>query len=410
MFLYYGLAVIGTRFGPRVVVPLYLLVLFIDVLVITSLVFNIGPVSLVEAAGALGAMNLTASAAYVGAAGAIVLTALAVIAFAVRLQNTWRRFAFLPVTLTVLLLGVFDAYVQSALTYSFGRFLSVAAPFESAAQRSGLEPAALAGETPSVLIVMVESWGALREPHMRAATTAPLRAAAMERRYRVRSGTTAYFGSTTNAELRELCGVWASYGNYMESADTGCLPARLRAAGYATTAYHGFSREMFERSDWYPNIGFDLAYFQEDLDAPGRAKCHTIFPGLCDREVAGDVRAALLEPGAPRLVDWLTLDSHLPVHPGLARATAACAGANPYGDDKVCMLADVWRQVFELVADIAADPRLPPTNILVVGDHIPPFWERDTRALFEHDRVPWLYLENPLSAGGRLALAGLTSD
>jgi hypothetical protein len=52
------------------------------------------------------------------------------------------------------------------------------------------------------------------------------------------------------------------------------------------------------------------------------------------------------------------------------------------------LLADAGRS---LAAEISA-PDFPATDILIVGDHIPPFFERKNREQFEPDRVGWILL------------------
>jgi phosphoglycerol transferase MdoB-like AlkP superfamily enzyme len=151
---------------------------------------------------------------------------------------------------------------------------------------------------------------------------------------------------------------------------------------------------MFERNRWYPNIGFQQIHFLETLNSGSRPTCHNVFPGICDTDIARDVRRALIEQqGHPKLVYWLTLDSHLPVHPVLASYPERCTEGGVYETEDVCLVADLWQQVFSVVSDIARDPDLEPTNILVVGDHVPPFWKSVDRSQFVHDEVPWVYLQ-----------------
>ena len=41
---------------------------------------------------------------------------------------------------------------------------------------------------------------------------------------------------------------------------------------------------------------------------------------------------------------------------------------------------------------MAMDPNLPPTDFVIVGDHMPPFFNRDARLMFDDAHVPWLIL------------------
>ena len=51
-----------------------------------------------------------------------------------------------------------------------------------------------------------------------------------------------------------------------------------------------------------------------------------------------------------------------------------------------------WIQVFDRTAEIITAPGLPPTDVLIVADHPPPFWSHDGRAHFVSGEVPWILL------------------
>ena len=85
--------------------------------------------------------------------------------------------------------------------------------------------------------------------------------------------------------------------------------------------------------------------------------------------------------------------------PTLACRSAAASIAN----GTVCELTELWADVFDSVATIMADPRLPPTDILVVGDHHTPLWERAAKDRFTLGAVDWYFLRSDRAA----ALAAL---
>lgn len=69
----------------------------------------------------------------------------------------------------------------------------------------------------------------------------------------------------------------------------------------------------------------------------------------------------------------------------------ACdASDRAIGDAEVCYMTEMWMDLFDKLADMI--PRLPSTEILIVGDHAPPLWWKNARNLFEPGRVPWLRL------------------
>ena len=45
-----------------------------------------------------------------------------------------------------------------------------------------------------------------------------------------------------------------------------------------------------------------------------------------------------------------------------------------------------------LIKEITASD-FPEADILLVGDHMPPFFDRHHRSQFDPERVPWLYLK-----------------
>jgi hypothetical protein len=48
------------------------------------------------------------------------------------------------------------------------------------------------------------------------------------------------------------------------------------------------------------------------------------------------------------------------------------------------------------------DPDLPPTDVLIVGDHAPPFFDRSQRSQFDPERVPWVLLKHRKSRGPKV--------
>ena len=49
--------------------------------------------------------------------------------------------------------------------------------------------------------------------------------------------------------------------------------------------------------------------------------------------------------------------------------------------------------VMDDIAAIANDPDLPPTDIVIVGDHTPPLWTRSGRNAFAPGKVAWYALK-----------------
>ena len=274
--------------------------------------------------------------------------------------------------------------------------------FDSAMRRAGMEQGDAMQGNGSLLVVMVENLGVFADPAHSARLLEGLRSDEIRARYRVREGVSPHAGATTGATSRELCGRWATYRDYLAGAGADCLPARLAARGYETHAVHAYTGRMFARFDWYPKIGFEHLVFEEQMRARGEeGQCGTVFRSACDGAAAGIVRELLTAPGdQPRFVYWLTVDSHMPIRSEDGKRRWDCASGAPFGNETVCLIAQIWADVFEATARIATDPELPAqTSVLVVGDHPPGFVSRAVRRYFVPGVVPWIALE-PVNPAG----------
>ncbi|HKR25294.1 MAG TPA: sulfatase-like hydrolase/transferase, partial [Allosphingosinicella sp.] len=350
----------------------------------------------------MGEIDPAASLFYMAVVAVMLVTALLAAWLIERFRGRLRGASPTPAAAAALLLMLLDWNANFPFIESTNPDL----PFESAVGASGLDAEAVAARGNNVLIVLVEGMGAFASAEDRDRISAPLRAAAARHGYRFESGTSAYSGSTTGAESRELCGRWGDYQDYLPERAYDCLPRRLANRGYETIAYHGYMAAMFDRGRWFPHIGFTRLNFQEEIERDHGAlvpsRCGSVFHGLCDEEVAELVRRELVAPAArPKLVYWLTLNSHVPFVPRANPALACDSAAPPFGNRTVCQLGDYWLDVVQRVARIAADPALPPTDILIVGDHHTPLWERAAKNRFVLNRVDWFLLRAPRARGDR---------
>jgi hypothetical protein len=56
-------------------------------------------------------------------------------------------------------------------------------------------------------------------------------------------------------------------------------------------------------------------------------------------------------------------------------------------------------QLADAIDRMVMDPALPPADVLIVGDHMPPFATRDQRTRFRPKEVPWIYLHRKGGGG-----------
>lgn len=237
----------------------------------------------------------------------------------------------------------------------------------------------------SVLIVIVESMGVHADKGLRDWLRDQVLAPEIQTRYTFREVIVPFQGSTTFAELRELCNFYGSYRSLTETNGANCLPAWAARQGWQTFGLHGFSSHMFDRKTWWPLLGLQTLRFAEDVTGAGEARCGGAFAGLCDARL---IEAAVAEAKKPRrLVYALTLNSHLPLSPievpsDLQRRCFAAKS----GED-VCRLTATIGIALRALRDGLLSSESSP-EVVVVGDHAPPFVSLRDRDQYDQTKVP----------------------
>jgi hypothetical protein len=277
---------------------------------------------------------------------------------------------------------------------TYKRVPEAGADFDSASVETGL--LGLADGRRHLLVVIVESFGLPTDPALRSRLLSTFARPEMRGRYAISSGDTLFYGSTTNGEVREMCGRWGDYPDLLARKDAGCLPARLAARGYETHAWHSFEGFMFERTRWYPNIGFQRSHFAAELRQAGAKPCPGVFAGVCDRDVPAQIASSLKQAKRPQFAYWLTVNSHLPVVESNQLETDDCARYDAQINrdfPMICRQLAIFDEIGKSLSREVTAADFPATDILIVGDHIPPFFDRHHREQFAGDRVPWILLK-----------------
>jgi len=259
------------------------------------------------------------------------------------------------------------------------------------------DPKGMTPPVQNIVLVVVESFGHFRRPSSDSMLLEPLLNPAIRDHYEVRAGVVPAHGATTSGEIRELCGVRGDFLFVRRISTTSCLPAVLAREGYHTSAFHGYSRGLYDRMTWYPRVGFQQLWFGEDLARmPNMKLCGTTFHGVCDDDVSRVIEQELASPRADErhFIYWLTLDSHLPVDGTNIPISGFVCESLPetqlFAD--VCGLVRLHRRILLTVARWAMRQDIAPTRFIVVGDHAPPFFSRHKRSLFAPDEVPFVEL------------------
>jgi phosphoglycerol transferase MdoB-like AlkP superfamily enzyme len=384
------------RAPVTVIAPVLLVAVTIDVMTTISGLFNLSFRWVAEATRHALDVNFFASSTYLFVGISIAAAIVGVSYMSARFRPSMVAASATPALVAALVLvgGEFTANAQ--ISKGFGRYLELTAPFDSAMRQSGMEKFAGRPDGRNILVVMVEGLGRYARREDQELILRPFRRADVASRYEVTSGEVPFYGSTASGEVRELCGQWREYRDYIEQPGPGCLPARLARAGYRTTAMHGFTADFYDRDKWFPNIGFQRLLFAEDLYGAADRQCGPVFRGLCDSDLASRVAALLKAPGdEPRFLYWLTLNTHLPIARDDAPDVLGCDdGGGRFADRSVCDLTEMFLDVLERVARLAADRDMPKMDILIVGDHTPPYWKRHRRAFFKTGNVTWISLRD----------------
>lgn len=244
----------------------------------------------------------------------------------------------------------------------------------------------------NVALILVESWGRIegRQALIRA-IAAPLFTPAVAARYDVKVGMVPFKGSTTNAELRELCGLHGSYRDLFNLPRFRCLPDIFTQHGYNAIGMHGFHGDMFDRASWWPHVGLTQRLFLEDFRRLGYTRtCGTAFPGLCDEDLLAAMGDRLT--ASKQFVYALTINSHLPLAPvGDTDGEFRCSAADIQFHDEGCALAQHWHRVMAAIARNALRSDIKPTQFIIVGDHSPPLLGT-TNQNFSGSTVPYILL------------------
>jgi hypothetical protein len=387
-----GLVARRMRFVVQLAIFLALLT-YLTLAFIASM-FNMAPSMLLSVIGLVFDLKPQNSPEYLAGTAFLVLV-IAGAAWLLRRSSTFShpRWLLTAVALTGSLAAADYALSRSAFG-SYTRYAANGAPFTSATTQTRLIERA--SSKTNVLIVVVEAMGQPTSPALQAKLRSMWLRPELAGRYEMSSGLTDYYGSTTSGELRELCQRWGDYRE-ISTPQPDCLPSRLARLGYQTSSIHAFEASFFDRPNWYPLVGIQRMSWGQDLMSQGVAPCPTVFAGACDRDVPALIGRQLKAAEQPQFVYWLTLNSHLPVEESKQLGTANCRQLGPELDadlPMVCRLFAIWGDTSAALTKLLSDPDLPPTDVLIVGDHMPPFTLQRARVQFAPDQVPWYYLRH----------------
>ena len=370
-------------------------VMIYSVLIFIGGLFNLDISSLAYSVRFFLELNPASAAEYIAVGTAMVL----ILGIAYKLLRRDTNFSRPSLILAAgaLFIGLAAADIQmgKGMRGHYKRTAPDGALFSSATGNTDF--AARADGKRNLVLIIVESLGVpatnaeMQKLLFRAYKDSPAVAAL----YDLKQGQSLYYNSTTAGEVRELCGRWGDYYDLLDKPDTNCMPAVLGRKGYDTIAMHSFTSTFFERGKWYPNVGFQTRLFDKDLQKVGAEKCGGVFAGACDRDIPVQIAYRLKAAKKPTFLYWLTLNSHLPVPPGLNLNTDKCAQMSPIlarDFPQICRQFNIWHDIDSAMVKQITAADFPDSDILLVGDHMPPYFDLHHRTQFDPEHVPYLDL------------------
>lgn len=388
---YATVAMIARLASAPTIIVLYLAAVVYDAISTIALLFGLAPAEIGLALHLSGELNFFKSPLYMALIAGLVAVIGVNLAALVLKRDTLKRGNPLVLFLVALAVAGADFAVNTSPYYQFGTLFAKGKPMESASGDSGFRQAILASKPNSVLLVVVEAMGQFQDPAKQAILLQSFRNADLLKNYNVSIGNSTYYGSTTAAEMRELCNTRESYVDVAKDDNIVCLPKLMRQQGYRTISLHNFTSAFFGRADWYPKLGFEKRIFGQDLVHVASHQCGGPFRGACDTDLIPLIGKELREAKQPTFFYWMTFSTHVPIAPHEGTPRLSCANnGGAIGNVEVCYMTEMWIDLMDGLAKLTAD--IPPTEILIVGDHAPPLWSKAGRELFTPGKVTWIRL------------------
>lgn len=390
----YLLPVLLLRLIGRVgALAIFVPVLGLDVVWTLGAFFGFSPKAMADAFRFAAEIRLIASPLYVALIAAVILTSLATMALIAIALPRLSPVRPGPIVVAAAMLTIVAGQIFRVLADGGSAPEASGTHVVSATAASGFAEAVLSPARPTGLLVVIEALGQFADRDLHNLVFSGLDREDLRAIYAISSGAVPFQGSTTAAEIRELCSSRLPYDSLTAANAAHCLPRLLAAQERESIALHGFSRVMFERPRWYPLLGFTRHVFGEDLATLSTRRCGSVFVGLCDADITPALPRIAGSAAQGGLIYWLTLNTHVPFRPTDARPRFDCArDGGRFGHADVCRMAELWAEIVEQIADLAMGAHLGRAEILLVGDHAPPLWSRRGRAMFAPGLVPWVRL------------------
>lgn len=240
-----------------------------------------------------------------------------------------------------------------------------------------------------VLLIVNESLGKAIDSDIQEALLAPLYKQKQYYKY-IDDGSFSFIGPTVSGELRELCQKNATVMDISKIQDKefiNCLPSQLQEQGYDTYSVHGSTSSLYNRTRWYPLIGFNHVWFKENFSEARDCKS---FSGKCDYDLFEPI-VNILASKKKVFLYWLTLNTHTPYDDYLFVDGFDCKKYSLKAKSEACLNFKQQYQFFYRLSEYVQDDRMKGVEVYVVGDHAPPIMSlKNNFSVYEDFDVSWI--------------------
>ncbi len=254
--------------------------------------------------------------------------------------------------------------------------------------------------TGNQLLIVVESWGELKDAKLQQGLASWIAKKFEVKGYRVSTGDSKYYGSTTASGLREMTNTKGEYSYYLNHK-SAVTPFKSifdvkHNQGYETFGFHPFTGRMFSRSVWWKNLGIQNLYFRDQYLFENISKVNEVageahFPSVKDEKFF-DYLLDKTKTTPKKFVYFLTVNSHLPYNTiGKDNSPTAQFDISKMAisDHAKYQLIHIKNLLEYFSQKIESKDW---NKILIVGDHIPPFPTLQDRGFYVDGKVPYLLI------------------
>lgn len=248
-----------------------------------------------------------------------------------------------------------------------------------------------------LLLVVNESWGEPKNPEIQQAIMAVLKSKKDKFEF-FQEGASLAGNNTSSGELRELCAAKLLSLGSLSAAHKSygyerCLPNQLVKQGYLTTSIHGLSDVLYDRKHWYPIVGLERIYFGNDIDLPKDSFDNR---AIFDPNLVPFI-SKLFNNNSKVFVYWLTVTTHYDYREEeIKNQRFSCEKFNVDPKTQACRNMRLQAQYFDAVAALVSKPEMAGVEVVVIGDHTPPFHMDaggKSSNYFVDNEVYWIYFK-----------------